>query len=119
MGRSGGGGIAGLRGRALKPKQYARLPNEVKCTKATIYAMWSICYNQNTNYVNTFLSTNPTTLILSSLVSDADKESISDISDIKLQAPTFCGSLLLKQTKGVTDRKGHNSANVLRNLVKS
>ena len=32
----------------------------------------------NSKYVNNFLSTNPTTLILSSLVSEFDKESKSD-----------------------------------------
>ena len=28
------------------------------------------------------------------------------LSHIKFQAPSSCGSLVLKQTRGVTDRKG-------------
>ena len=33
--------------------------------------------------------------------------------------PSASGSLVLKQTKGATDNKGNNSANVLSNSVKS
>ena len=53
----------------LKPKQYARLSNEVKYKKATIQckACGSINISKN---VNNCLSTNPTTLILCSLVSE-------------------------------------------------
>ena len=40
-------------------------------------------------------------------------------SYIKFQVPSSSGSLVLKQIKGVTDRKGTNSANLLRNSVKS
>ena len=55
---SGGGG--GGRGCSVSKKKYRRLPNEVKCKKATI-----ACGIINiSNYVNNFLSTNPTTLIL-------------------------------------------------------
>ena len=42
-----GGGGGGAQGRALKPKQYARLSNEVKYKKGTIYSMWSMWYNQH------------------------------------------------------------------------
>ena len=38
---------------------------------------------------------------------------------IKFQVPGSSGSLVSTQTKGVTDSKGHNSANVLQNSVKS
>ena len=34
-----GGGGGGLGGGMLKPKQYARLSNEIKYKKATIYTM--------------------------------------------------------------------------------
>ena len=62
----------GGRGDCLKSKQYARLSNEVKYKNATTYKIQSI-----SKYVNNFLSTNRTTLILSSLVSEFDKESYS------------------------------------------
>ena len=60
----GGGG--GGRGCSVTKKKYPRLPNEVKCKKATI-----ACGMINiSNYVNNFFSTNPTTLIFSSLESE-------------------------------------------------
>ena len=114
----------------LKPKQYARLSREVKYKTATI-----------------FWSTNPTTLILSSLLSEfrqriqiwrrnnffgwlvgggrggggggegeeeipTEKKPYNKYSliffvhmlYIKFQVPGSCGSLVLTQTKGVTDR---------------
>ena len=60
----GGGG--GGRGCSVTKKMYPRLPNEAKCKKATI-----ACSVINiSNYVNNFFSTNPTTLIFSSLESE-------------------------------------------------
>ena len=45
MGGGGGGGAAGgWWGCVLKPKQYARLSNEVIYKKATIYTMYSMWY---------------------------------------------------------------------------
>ena len=62
---SGGGG-RGCSVTKKKKKKYPRLPNEVKCKKATI-----ACGIINiSNYVNNFLSTHPTTLIFSSLESE-------------------------------------------------
>ena len=55
----------------LKPKQYARLSNEVKYKKSNhlfnVEHVGTINISKN---VNNLLSTNPTTLILSSLVSE-------------------------------------------------
>ena len=54
----------------LKPKQYARLSNEVKCkNQPSIQCRACGTINISKN-VNNFLSINPTTLILSSLVSE-------------------------------------------------
>ena len=62
-----GQGAAGWR--VLKPKQFARLSNEVKYKKQ-LYTQCRACGAINiSKYVNSVLSTNPTTLILSSLVS--------------------------------------------------
>ena len=63
----GGGGGGG--GGALKPKQQT-VSNEVN-TKMQLSTQCRACGTINiSKYVNNFLSTNPTTLILSSLVSE-------------------------------------------------
>ena len=55
---------------ALEPKKYARLSNEVKY-KMKLSTQCRACGTINiSKYVNNFLSTNPSTLILSSLVSE-------------------------------------------------
>ena len=55
----------------LKPKQSARLSNEVKYTKKQPSIQCRACGTINiSKNVNNFLSTNPSTLILSSLVSE-------------------------------------------------
>ena len=62
--------VCGGRGGMLKPKQSARLSNEVKYKKQPSIqcrACGTINISKN---VNNFLSTNPTTLILSSPVSE-------------------------------------------------
>ena len=54
----------------MKPKQYAGVSNEVKYKKQPFIqcrACGTIKFSKN---VNNFLSTNPTTLILSSLLSE-------------------------------------------------
>ena len=64
----GGGGGRGV-GRALKPKQQT-VSNEVN-TKMQLSTQCRACGTINiSKYVNIFLSTNPTTFILSSLVSE-------------------------------------------------
>ena len=66
--RWGGGGGGGRV--VLKPKQYARVSNEVNTKKQPFIqcrACGTIKFSKN---VYNFLSTNPTTLILSSLVSE-------------------------------------------------
>ena len=64
-GEGGGGGGGG----ALKPKQQT-VSNEVN-TKMQLSTHCRACGTINiSKYVNNFLSTNPTTLILSSLVSE-------------------------------------------------
>ena len=60
------GGEAGV---VLKPKQYARLSNEVRYKKNNHLIQCKACGTIN-KYVNNFLSTDRTTLILSSLVSE-------------------------------------------------
>ena len=68
-GRGGGGGGWGWGGGALKPKQQA-VSNEVN-TKIQLSTQCRACGTNNiSKYVNIFLSTNPTTFILSSLVSE-------------------------------------------------
>ena len=65
LGEGGGGGG----GRALKPKQQT-VSNEVK-TKMQLSTQCRACGTINiSKYVNIFLNTNPTTFILSSLVSE-------------------------------------------------
>ena len=65
----GGGGGEGRGGRALKPKQQT-VSNEVN-TKMQLSTQCRACGTINSSkYVNIFLSTNPTTFILSSLVSE-------------------------------------------------
>ena len=54
----------------LKPKQYARLSNEVKYKKQPSIQCRACGTVNISKNVNNFLSTNPTTLILSSLVSE-------------------------------------------------
>ena len=57
----------------LKPKQYARLPNEVKLKQSNhlYYVEDKVQGTINiSKYVNNFLRTNPTTLILTALVSE-------------------------------------------------
>ena len=57
-------------GVVMKPKQYAGVSNEVKYKKQPFIqcrACGTIKFSKN---VNNFLSTNPTTLILSSLLSE-------------------------------------------------
>ena len=53
-----------------KPKQYARLSNEVKYKKKKnhLYNVEHVVQSKFHKNVNNFLSTNPITLILSSLV---------------------------------------------------
>ena len=64
----GAGGCRGC-GAVLKPKQYARLSNEIKYKKKYLYTNCRACGTINfSKYVNNVLSTNPTTLNLSSLV---------------------------------------------------
>ena len=65
----GGGGRGGGRGGALKPKQQT-VSNEVN-TKVQLPTQCRACGTiYISKYVNIFLSTNPTTFILSSLVSE-------------------------------------------------
>ena len=66
----GGGGGGGAGGRVLKSKQDARLSNEVKFRKQPSTQCRACGTINISKYVNNFLSTNPTTLILSSLVSE-------------------------------------------------
>ena len=63
-------GVGGWR--RLKPKQYARLSNEVKCKKQPSTQCRACGTINISNFVNNFLSTNPTTLILSSLEKEFD-----------------------------------------------
>ena len=55
----------------LKPKQYARLSNEVIYKKNQPSTQYRVCGTNNiSKYVNNFLSKTPTILILNSLVSE-------------------------------------------------
>ena len=100
MGKEGGG--------ALKPKQQT-VSNEVN-TKMQLSTQCRASGTINiSKYANIFLSTNPTTFILSSLVSEFDKESKSFFFFFFFfflggggeggagdQGPLFCSKLLLK-----------------------
>ena len=68
----GGGGLV------VKPKQYARRSNEVKYNKNSSTQCIACDIINISKYVNKIFITNPTTLILSSLVSEFDKKSTSD-----------------------------------------
>ena len=60
-----------MRWGVLKPKQYARLSNEVKYKKKQPSIQCKACGTINiSKNVNDLLSTNPKTLILCSLVSE-------------------------------------------------
>ena len=54
----------------LRPKQYTRLSKETEYKIVTIYTMWGCDTINSSKCVNNFLSTNPTTPILSSVVSE-------------------------------------------------